>query len=354
MHALIHQFAEQIRAHSDKHLRWMRRWLPLCLFVGGFVLDAVTLSGEVAPLALAAVGLYALLVAMALVLRGRGLLVRFERWVTLGLHLGLGSLFSALSVLYFRSSGDFFAFVVVLVLFALMVFNEFARRDDSQRELLWGIYCVSLVMLLNFGLPHLVGSVKPVWFYVSSAVAVALVLGLRVAAAVPLKTVRSALAAAVLLVALYPLGLIPPVPLVMENSLVGVNFRKDAGEYSCEVETPGRFERLPFVAHRVHRERGQALYVLTAISAPRDAVARLEHRWSRKGDEGWTLTDTIPIAITGGRKAGWRAYSFKRNIVPGIWRVETALVGGAVLGAQVFVVEEVPEGTPLERTRAVL
>jgi hypothetical protein len=336
-------------APQNQHWQRLKRWAPVSFFVGGFLLDVFTLGGEVNPKALLVVCAYALVIPFIFIARAKSWALRHQRWFTAALHLCIGSLFSALVVLYFRSAELLLTSLIVCGLFAAMVWNEFARRDDSQRELMWGIYCVSLIMLFNFLLPWVLGSVRALWFYVSTASAVGLIWGLWWLARVPLNTVRMATGFALCLAALYPMGWIPPVPLVMENSLVGTGFQKSNGQYTVQVEEQALASRLGLkqtVQHRVGRE---PIYVLTAVSAPARATAELEHRWSRKGPDGWTRTDAIPIRIQGGRKGGWRAYSFKRNLEPGRWKVETALVGGAVLGRHVFALVDVDGDTAVVR-----
>jgi hypothetical protein len=48
----------------------------------------------------------------------------------------------------------------------------------------------------------------------------------------------------------------------------------------------------------------------------------------------------MAFEAVGGRKDGWRFWSRKRQITPGLWRVQTALQGGGVLGQQDFEVVE--------------
>ncbi|MFU8802761.1 MAG: DUF2914 domain-containing protein [Bradymonadaceae bacterium] len=345
------QIREPLPEPTRREIYWQRvkRWAPLSLFVGGFLFDVVTLGAEINPKALLAVCGYALVVPFFFVMRAKSWAMNYQRWFTGALHLAIGSLFSALAVLYFRSAGQFFTSIIVIALFTAMVWNEFARRDDSQRELLWGIYCVSLVMLFNFLWPYIIGSVRPLWFYVSTLSAVGLIWGLKVVARVPVKTVRTATAIAALLAVLYPLGWIPPVPLVMENSLVGTSFKRADGEYTVTVEPQGLVTRIGLKTPTLHRAGREPVYVLTAISAPKRATAELEHRWQHKGPDGWTTTDVMSIKISGGRQRGWRAYSFKRNMQPGRWKVQTALVGGAILGSENFELVEVDGDIVIER-----
>lgn len=360
-----------------------RRALPFGFFVGGFLFDALTLGRLVTFANLLVVGLYAVGAAICLVILGRfspaltpvippredggaegqglseGALVdaprppntesKWLRGVKFGLNFCLGSLFSALVILYFKSAGGWLTFLTVSLLFAGMVFNEFARLGESQRHLSWGIFCVSLVMLLNFVLPHLMGSISAWWFYISTAVAIGLVWALNRLAGNHFRMIRSALGAAGVLVLLFIMGWVPPVPLVLKHSLVGRDYKKVDGEYSCLVDQQTLLSRAGLSAPRVSWAEGEQVDMLTAIFAPRGIEVDMEHRWYQKVDGAWAQTDTIPFHIRGGRQKGWRMRSAKRNLAPGLWRVETALAGGTALGHQTFRVEIAGEERPARR-----
>lgn len=335
---------------------WYLRYLPLGLFVGGFLFDLLTLSREVTSLNLTVIGLYGFSVAAGLWLKSGviRLPLKVRRFVHLAIHFSLGSFFSALVVLYFRSAGHIGTFLVVMLLFLAMLWNEFAHRDNSQAELLWAIFSASLVMYFNFLFPHLFASISPWWFYGSTFLALAALLALRSAARQPWTTLRLAGIGAALIVALYQLGWIPPVPLVIESRLVGAEFSRENGDYTAMVHQPTLLDRLRLGPPVVERHVGEAVYVLTAVSAPPGAETSLEHRWSRRVDGQWVQTDAIPIRIRGGRKEGWRFYSFKRNLSPGDWKVETALVDGAILGHQRFHLRDVPLEEEIPRQRQAL
>lgn len=375
--------------------RW-RRILPFSFFVGGFLFDALTLGRAVTTLNLMVVALYALGAGSLLVLLGRlapgaprpalapitpadgtlpdgpgGALTatptqlnapkiesapvesKWLRACRFGFNFCLGSLFSALVVVYFKSAGGWLTLLTVLLLFAGMVFNEFARLADSQRHLYWTIYCVSLVMLLNFVVPHLVGSIAARWFYASTALGVGLTWGLCWLAGHRFHMVRPATFAAAGLVALFALGLIPPVPLVLKHGLVGREYLKANGEYSCVVDQQPLWVQLGLKTPMVTWQRGERVDVLTAIFSPKGVEADMEHRWFHKRDGKWVQTDTIAFHIRGGRKGGWRMRSAKSHISPGFWKVETAVAGGSTLGSQTFQVVA-HEGGPRPAARRAL
>ncbi|RVU46784.1 DUF2914 domain-containing protein [Lujinxingia sediminis] len=322
----------------------VQRWAPMSLFVGGFGIDAWTLGREVDLRALALVCVYVLLIPVCFAVLGRATHDKVLKGASLALHFALGALFSALVVLYFRSAGQLITMLIVMVLFGFMVWNEFSSRARQQFELLWGIYGVSAVMLLNFLLPYALGSVRALWFYLSLVLGMGWVLGARrMLGARGWRTLVPTVSFALVLAVLYPLGLIPPVPLVQEGAVVGLNFEKTRGSYQVLGERPTLLERVGLRERVVSRAEGEPVTVVVAVSAPSRATANLEHRWRRRTEEGWVTTDRIPITIYGGRDEGWRFYSRKKNIPDGLWRVETALKGGAVLGYETFEVRAISE-----------
>ena len=75
------------------------------------------------------------------------------------------------------------------------------------------------------------------------------------------------------------------------------------------------------------------------------------HHWQfgaadKQGDRTFRTSDRIGIAISGGREAGYRAYTRKQRIQHGDWRVDVETEDGRVLGRVSFRVEEGGEGKP--------
>jgi hypothetical protein len=342
------------RHQLEPHVARARRWAPFLFFIGGFLLDALTLGRKIDTVSLSVVSIYSVGVLGSVWLRSKGLQPTWEKAFQFLLQLCLGSLFSALVVLYFRSAGHIWGFLVVLGLFGAMVYNELANQEKVVHELIWAIYCVSIIMLLNFLLPFLFKSVHPAWFYVSTAIGVGVVWGLRWVVNATYRSVRGATIAAVVLVGLFLLGWIPPVPLVLENSFVGIDFQKADGEYTAQVEPPTLMERIGLDDPTIRYRTGEKIAVLSAVSAPDGAEARVEHRWFKHVDGAWKAYDEIGVSMRGGREQGWRFWTNKRNVSPGLWKVETALEGGSVMGYEEFELVEVDDDADLDRERKAL
>lgn len=73
------------------------------------------------------------------------------------------------------------------------------------------------------------------------------------------------------------------------------------------------------------------LYAFTAINAPRGLKERIYHEWVHNGKK----VDRIPLDINGGRDAGYRAWTHKRNFpeqAAGRWRVRVVTEAGQMIG----------------------
>ncbi len=326
---------------------WLWSLASVLFFAGGFVLDALTIGRFVNLWTLSYVGLYALAVPALIGLLELARFERWSHWLNWSLHFCLGAIFSALIVLYFRSVSHLPAGITVGLLMAAMIWNELAARDRPARWLVWAIYAASLVMYANFLLPFAVGTISGWWFYGSLAAVLCLLVLLFVGGLLPRAGLVSGAGLSGLLAALYVAGAIPPVPLVMKQSHICVDAEKTNGTYRCQTHAPPG--RLGLTTRTVPYRPGETVSAMTSVAAPRGVDARIAHRWYHWESDQWVLYDTVPVHLHGGRDEGWRFYSYKENMLPGYWRVETSLVDGSMLSYQVFKARPISKDTTLER-----
>lgn len=320
------------RLRQRRLIRWLERWVPMGGFAGGFVFDGMTLGRSVEWYDLLLLSLYAVFASLSLVLTSRHVFPKLQGLLVFGCQFSMGATFSALVVLYFKSAGGLLPILFVVGLFAGMVANEFLHRHEKLRSFVWVIYTISVMMWLNFLLPHVLKSVKPAWFYVSTAIAVGVIFVSHRAARAPRHALRAPAASIALLLVLYMFGMIPPVPLVLEHGIVCTDFSKR--DYTCMADEQGRLAQFLGLTPTVTHQPGEPVYALSAVSAPTDADVVIEHHWYQDTDEGWVARDTMEFTMTGGRQKGWRFWSRKRNVDEGRWRVETSLKGGGVVSRQ--------------------
>lgn len=89
------------------------------------------------------------------------------------------------------------------------------------------------------------------------------------------------------------------------------------------------------------------LYAYTAIRAPRGLNERIYHVWRRNG----RTVDRIALDISGGREAGYRAWSHKLNFPPypsGRWQIHVVTEANQVIGILRFRVVESEDERDIE------
>ncbi|MCQ2063114.1 MAG: DUF2914 domain-containing protein [Fibrobacter sp.] len=250
-----------------------------------------------------------------------------------------GSLFSALVVCYFKSSGSIASFVLVILLAILLVGNEFLQKRYESFGVSLAFFCLLGTMFMNFTLPHLVHRIGFIWFFLSTLASLGICVAIWKISRRSKKVLIAPIAISVCLTVAYLMNWVPPVPLVLKHQLVCQNFEKS--DYSCDADAPDFLQKFGLKSPTVHRMPDHEVYVLSSVYAPAALKAEIEYRWYYRNPktEKYVLTDKISsgrMVINGGREQGFRSFSRKKNIPAGRYRVETAFKDGAVIGAQTF------------------
>jgi len=315
----------------------VRPWVPAVSFIGGFVWDALTLGRIIKSVDLFILLGYLTGAAGILIAIGRDVQFRGSQYLNAVLQFLFGGIFSALFIFYFLSSSDLPGYLVVLLLAALLIGNEFLENRYSEQTLSLVLFTMSGMMFFNFALAHLFRSISTFWFYLGTLMAVLLTLVVRGVSKRDAGSIAPAMGVAALMLVLHAVNFIPPVPLVKKEMLIAHDLRKSAGVYSGQVESPGwRFWRSSSpVFHRAGNER---VYCFTSVFVPSGIRTTIRHRWllydERRNE--WVTTSLIPFTIEGGRETGYRGLTYKQNVVPGEWRVIAESESGAALGITDF------------------
>ena len=345
----------------------LRAYLPVLAFFGGFSWDALTIGRSVTPLDLWLLSGYLACAAVILWWLGyrRHALVAtasedvpqiaesrspsflsswWDRAPYLLLQFLFGGLFSALFILYFQSSSHLAAMLWSLGLGGLLVANEFIDGKYSRFTLTWALFGLCAMLLFNFLLPFMVGSISMVWFYLSTLAGAGLTHWLRKKTpgcpgrAAPVWVIAAMLAVA------YPLDMIPPVPLVKRDIQVGRNFARVADEYRLTLEKAPRWVFWRDLSHEVHLAPGERLYCVSSVFAPGGLSTRLYHRWEHYDPfRGWVTVSRMGFGLFGGRDGGFRGYTYKQEVAPGQWRVNVETENGHTVVVHAFsVVTDAP------------
>lgn len=345
---------EELPAWKKYWLR-LRKYFPVLAFLGGFLWDSLTLGRVVTSTDLFMLGGYVALAYVCLLLLIIRVDERYLRPLTWVVQFCFGGLFSALVIFYFKSSGNLWTMLFVLGLVFLLIGNEWLQSRYSRMGIAWSLFTLTGTMFLNFAIPHWVHSVNFLWFILSTLLGFGLTALLwKLSGRSPLLLIAPG-GVSLLLLSFWFMDLIPPVPMVMKQNIVCKGFEKVKGEYTCMEPSPSLLEQMGILKTRIYKSPEERLYVLSSVFAPSDVEADLEHRWQYRDTSAgeWVNAGVVPFHMTGGRQEGYRLYSRKENMKSGLWRVVTALQGGAVMGFTEFVIPEghEPDGVRYMRTQ---
>ena len=340
----------------------LRAYLPVLFFFGGFLWDALTIGRTVTPLDLWLLSGY--LAGAALILWWLGhrrhvqsalasengtqaipppasfLSSWLERAPYLLLQFLFGGLFSALFILYFQSSSHLAAVLWSLGLGGLLVANEFIDDKYHRCTLTWALFGLCAMLLFNFLLPFLVGSIGMVWFYLSTLAGAGLTHWLRKKTPGCPGRVAVVWVIAALLAAAYPLDMIPPVPLVKRDIQVGRNFARVANEYRLTLEKAPWWVFWRELSDEVHLAPGERLYCVSSVFAPSGLSTRLYHRWEHyDAMRGWVTVSRVGFGLFGGRDGGFRGYTYKQGVAAGEWRGHVETESGHTVVSHAFTVK---------------
>lgn len=337
----------------------------ILFFAAGFLFDATMLKRiDDAPMLIqqgAYLGVVGAVLALTAWIEAReialeGLLGKAWSFRDALVHFMLGTLLNAYALFYLKSASGTAAVLFFVLIAGLLALNELPYFHRMGPVVLFGLYGFCLTSYFAYLIPVLVGHIRA-WMFYASVVAgslVLLALAHRVAAwaknrRVALKqVVLPGLCVQLLLVGLYGLSLIPPVPLAVEQ--IGIYHevtRTQDGHYLLAHAKPPWWE---FWTHDdadfVARE-GDRIYCFARIFAPRDFRDRVYIRWEREDPKkGWVKWDSVPLTIVGGREKGFRGYAYKAHFEPGHWRVTVVSEDGRDVGDEEFTVTHSDDTTP--------
>jgi hypothetical protein len=348
-------------------------FMPAVFFLSGVTYDTVTLTRIDRLQDNLLLLLYLLLLGVLIVLTGRigiepppdrGELASLSpvmRWLLqsrpyypMASQFLLGGLFSAYAVFYSRSATLTGTAVFFGVLVLLLVGNEFLRDRLSKLRLLISLYALVCFGFFTFFLPVMTGYMNVLVFLGGAALSAAVTF--RVVQLIyrnnPDRSRREAFGVIVpafaligLLVGFYFLNWIPPVPLSMKFGGIYHEVKKsdDRFELSFERKWYQLWKRsdATFPAH-------EPIYCFTAVFAPVALNTTVYHHWYFRPHQNkpFTHADRIPVKISGGREAGYRAYTFKQQLDPGDWRVDLEAEDGRIIGRVFVTVESRDEPQP--------
>ena len=329
---------------------------PTIIFVFGFVFDAIMLPDLEDPIARYIGCAYLFAIAFLimfrewLVSRNTASLIeqRIYSLTTFGISYFSGSALSFIFIYAVRSAQISVSWPLFLILFLCILANEFVSTHNFRFMLDIGILLMAVLFYAIFNMPLILKVQNDTTFGIAVAVTIVISLIyiylLKFSSENAYEQVGRGYALAfgipMFVAMLYYLNVLPAVPLSLANAGVYHGIVKNGdGEYIAQKETDlRRFAqyRTP-VYHLMPADDG--VYFFSAVNAPAELTAPISYVWE-KYDESkhiWiAIGSPITFTLEGGRSEGYRGYSQKTRIDPGLWRVTVKVDNNRVIGRMKF------------------
>ena len=353
-----------------KLTRKYEKYLPILFFIGGFIFDTLTLGRIDRLYDLIVLCLHMSFLSLTIFLYnlaedGRWkntFLERIEEYFPLAIQFFFGGLSSAYVIYFSRSVSLSKTAAFFVMLIVLLLANEHLKRRISNKYLQFSVYFFLSFTFFTFMIPVFIKEMSTQVFIYSGLASLGCTLAMiifiysispstRLEIRLP-RLFAVVLGIYVIINGFYFLKLIPPVPLALEEGIVAHNIKQVNNDYIVSYESDDSF-----IFWRDHKLKfnftsEERVYVFSSIFAPTDLKESMLHRWSWYNDttNEWSVVEDIPFDITGGRDGGFRGYTYKENVRPGIWQVEVLTDDELLLGVIDF---EIVMDNNLDNSRIV-
>lgn len=280
---------------------------------------------------------------------------KYERYYRALMLFSFGGLFSGFVIFYMRSGSLTSSWPFLFTLLILMLGTEVRKTYYQKIITQLTFYYIALFSYLIFFIPLVTKKIGP-WIFVLSGVVASLLITSFVILLRNInrkKIIRYKKPIIIRLVSVlllfnffYFTNIIPPIPLSLKFSAVYHQVERNSqGNYDVLYEPSPWYAFWRKRSHRVNWQPGQDVYVFTQVFAPAKLQTDIVHAWeyfdTTTGE--WKPSSKIELAITGGRDEGYRGYSKKASLTPGVWRVVIETSRGQTLGFIRFKIIETTE-----------
>jgi hypothetical protein len=278
------------------------------------------------------------------------------------LQFAFGGLFSAFTIFYSKSSSFVASAVFVVLMFGLMVGNEFFKERYSKLNFQIGIYFLAIFSFSIYFLPLMTKHIGAVMFLLSGAVSLAFIAGFvfLISRLAPQKFQEDFRLLTIVMLGIWVLmnifyftNIIPPIPLSLKSGNVYHSMeKKTGGGYIARGEKEASGLARWNLVKKIHLAPGEGAYVFSSVFSPAELDTEITHNWQYYDQENkkWVSASKITFPIVGGRNEGYRGFSKKENIFPGEWRVDVETGRGQAIGRVRFDIEIGNFVTELETT----
>lgn len=281
-----------------------------------------------------------------------GWLAQYRLWA---MHFFLGTLLNAFLVFYFRASSGVLAFCFLVGLAAVIIINElpqFRSQGPIVRVVLWSF---SITSYLAYLLPVVFGHLSS-WHYGASVILGALLtVGLWKAFRwwtgdahwTVQRGVVPGLVLQALLLGLYLLKVIPPVPLSLKQiglytQVTPVKDEQGRRSYELTYQPGPKWAWWADGSDTLTAPAGSRAYVFVRIFAPVEFTDSVQFAWEfHDSERGWTPRGSpFVTTLSGGSEEGFRTYAYSTLSRAGEYRVRVLTMDEREIGRQTFAFNE--------------
>jgi hypothetical protein len=332
---------EKLKFYKSKVLDFYERHevlVSMSVFVAGFLFDLLTLGRIDDIFNLIQQAVYLVILGTLLILEIRITYSKLElslkgkqfwQYHNLIVHFLFGSLLSVYTIFYYTSASALTSLLFIGLLAGLMLANEIEQFQKIGVPVRVTLYAICVLSYFSFFYPILMGHIGqiPFWLGVStSAFLLALIWKFNFNSSASSQSLKTHVLYPGIIVHLafilgYYTSFIPPVPVAIKKIGIYYDVKKIDGKYIGLHLRPFWKFWGQGSSHFEARE-GDKIVVLTSIFSPTDFKDKVYLKWFYDDpNEGWSLRDSIPLSILGGRDAGFRGFGSKSHFEYGDWRV---------------------------------
>ena len=353
---------QQIKGIYGKYERLL---MPAMLIVG-FLVDYFTFTNIQITITFALLFFYWILTGLIIIfihlydagkIPGIATLKYIRLFAPLVLQFTFGALLGSSLIFYWFSGAFSVSWPLMAIIVLLMIFNDAFRHYFTKSLVQISVYFFITLSLFSLALPFLFNSLSA-WLFVAASVASLIIFLLDIhyfsfwashLYAQKRQLFISIFAIAGVMNMLYFTDITPPIPLALREAGLYHSIKPSGGLYIMLGEYESFWTTI-INGQILHVKPGSRVYTYTAIFAPSKLHTTIVHHWQYYDvkKKAWVTKAKLPFTIAGGRKEGYKGYSWESNLAPGRWRVSVENLRGQVLGRVRFTVKIVEESVKLQ------
>jgi hypothetical protein len=272
-------------------------------------------------------------------------------WFMFIMQFVLGGCFSASFVFYARSSTFSASWPFLVVILAYLLGNEFFKKQYIRFSVQLGVYYMAILSLCILLIPVLLKKMGDWVFILSGIVSLILIsLFIYILHFVTMDEIKKSKKTLIYIIGgifvtiniLYFTNMIPPVPLSLKEIGLYTSVKKNPnGTYALSGGQEKSFSSFFKSTETFHLNKGESAYLFSSIFSPAKLNTQVVHVWYNYNEKtkNWEDVGQVELSIYGGRGDGYRTYSIRDALEPGLWRVDIETESGQLIGRKKFEID---------------